>query len=199
MILRALTVLSLGSWQFVTAADAPPVPPPAHAEAAAASKPEAKPATEIVIDPAAVTYEDLPPDRGVEVPWAENPANADTDPFIAEEVASFKRLLATWRPASDPHIDRRIQACLSLAALADSCRTAYESEVGMVLLDQLQASVPKDLLAKALARVALAPATITITDKIDAFSLANEDHDDLRWRMVAYAKKMLGRLLHKLP
>ncbi len=197
MILRTLTVLSLGGWCIVTAAE--PVPAPTPAQAAASATPEIKPAAEPVINPAAVTYDNLPPDRGVEVPWAETPANAETDPFIAAEVASFKRILATWRPASDPNLDRRVQACLSLAALADSCRTPYESEAGAVLFDALQANVPKDLLAMAMARVALAPTTITITDKIDAFALANDDHDDLRWRMVAYAKKMLGRLLHKLP
>jgi hypothetical protein len=201
MNLRTLTLLSLCGWQIAIAADPPPAPSPAPTQAAVAAgtKQDAKPAAEPVIDPAAVTYEDLPPDRGVEVPWAETPATAESDPFVAEEVASFKRTLETWRPASDPNIDRRVQACLSLAALADSCRAAYESEAPVVLFDHLRATVPTELLEKALARVALAPATMTITDKIDAFSLGNDDHDDLRWRMVGYAKKMLGRLLHKLP
>ena len=176
MILRFLILLGLCGWLGLSAAEAP-----------------------LLIDPAAVTYEDLPPDRGMQVPWAENPATLDSEPYIATEVASFKRILVTWPPASDPSLDQRVQACLSLAALADSCRAAYETEAAAVLLDQLQATVPQEPLARALARVALAPATITITTHIDAFALANDDREDLRWRMVAYAKKMLGRLLHKLP
>jgi hypothetical protein len=182
MILRLLTLLGLCGWLALAAAEAPPpikAPPP--------------------IDPAAVTYDDLPPDRGMQVPWAENPATMDSEPYIATEVAAFKRILATWPPARDANIDQRVQACLSLAALADSCRAASETEAAAVLFDQLQATVAPELLAQALARVALAPATITITTRIDAFALANDDREDLRWRMVAYAKKMLGRLLHKLP
>lgn len=156
-------------------------------------------AAEPAIDPQAVTYTNLPEDSGIYTPWAEVPTSREIDPFVAEAVEAFRRQLATWPPAQAKDPTLVVESCLALAALLDAARHPAEFDAPALLLAHLQAHVPREVLIQALARAALRPELLTLLTEDATFQCRYTELQDLRDRMAIYARKMLGRVLGRLP
>ena len=148
-----------------------------------------------------VTFDHLPDDRGFEAPWAMNPVTAESDPALYAEISTFTQILASWPPAADADTDQCVTACASLAALADYLRTPYEADAPGIIFAHLQTRFPEPVLAAALAKMILHPEHTPIVLQAEAFGLAADPQIDasvIRDRAGIYARKMLGRLLHRL-
>lgn len=148
-----------------------------------------------------VTYDQLPDDSGFETPWAAMPITADRDPLLYGEVSSFTLTLAIWTPANNRDADQCVGACVSLAALADYLRTPYEAYAPAILLAHLQHHFSEPILAAALAKIVLHPEQAAIVLQAKDFGLTADPQIDagvIRERACIYARKMLGRLLHRL-
>jgi hypothetical protein len=156
-------------------------------------------AADPALDPQTVTYADLPEDSGTYTPWSETPATPETDPFAAEAVREFRRRLAVWAPAQAKDPRAAVEACLALTSLVDAARHPVEFDAPAILLTHLQARIPREALVAALTRVALRPGECMPLTEETAFEVAYPEVQDLRDRMAIYARKMLGRVLGRLP
>ena len=148
---------------------------------------------------AGITYEGMPDDRGIEAPFAKVLLTAADDPELAAATAEFKAKLAVWKPAQAVDEFQRLINLLSLLTLADLGRLTCESEAPPVVLGQLREAIPEPRLVQLLARCALTPGEMDPLLDIPEFDLREVDRELVRKRMAIYARKMLGRVLGKLP
>lgn len=148
---------------------------------------------------AGITYDGMPDDRGIESPFAKVLLTAADDPELAAATAEFRAKLAVWKPAQVTDEFQRLGNLLSLLALADLGRLTCESEAPLVVLDQLREAIPEPRLIQLLARCALTPGELEPLLDIPEFAVREVDRELVRKRMAIYARKMLGRVLGKLP
>lgn len=148
---------------------------------------------------AAISYEQLPDDRGVEAPFAFALATVHDDYQAAIAAGDFTTLLDAWAPATDPDTRHRVESLLALLALGDLCRKPYEAQAPLIVQQRLRAVIPSDRLQALLATVILESDTVTVPSEIAAFDLRGFDAAVVRQRMVVYATKLLGRLRGYLP
>jgi len=154
---------------------------------------------EPAIDPQAVTYTDLPEDAGTYTPWADTPTTRETDPFAVDAVEEFQRRLAAWAPAQAQDPQATVEACLALLSLIDAARHPAECDAPALVLAHLRRRFAPAVLQAALARVALQPQRLMPLTHEPTFDVAYDAVEDLRERMVIYARKMLGRMRGVLP
>ena len=148
---------------------------------------------------AAISYTGLPDDRGVEAPFAFSLATVKDDYQAAAACADFVILLDAWEPATDPDLKRRLDALLSVLALADLCRKPYESQAPLIVQQRLVAAIPTDRLQALLAGAILMPGRIDVLTDIPTFRMNGFDSVVVRQRAVIYATKIIGRLRGYLP
>jgi hypothetical protein len=148
---------------------------------------------------AGITYDGMPDDRGIEAPFAKVLLTAADDPELAAATAEFRTKLARWKPAQATDEFQRLGNLLSLLALADLGRLTCESEAPLVVLGQLREAIPEPRLSQLLARCILTPGEMEPLLDIPEFDVREVDREMVRKRMVIYARKMLGRVLGKLP
>ena len=148
---------------------------------------------------AGITYDGMPDDRGIEAPFAKVLLTAADDPELAAATAEFRAKLAAWKPAQATDEFQRLGNLLSLLSLADLGRLTCESEAPLVILGQLREAIPESRLIQLLARCALTPGEMDPLLDIPEFDLREVDRELVRKRMAIYARKMLGRMLGKLP
>lgn len=148
---------------------------------------------------AGITYDGMPDDRGIESPFAKVLLTSADDPELAAATAEFRTKLAAWKPAQAPDEFQRLGNLLSLLALADLGRLTCESEAPLVVLGQLRGSIPEPRLIQLLAHCVLTPGEMEPMLDIPEFDVREVDRELVRQRMSIYARKMLGRMLGKLP
>jgi hypothetical protein len=146
-----------------------------------------------------VTYDHLPDDLGTYTPWANTPTTVEKDPFTVAAVADFRRALTTWPPAQDHDPRHAVESCLALAALLDAARAPTECDAPPILFEHLTTRMARPDLIAALTHVALHPTAITPRTQDATFHVTWDDQQDLRERMGIYARKMLGRVMGRLP
>ena len=89
---------------------------------------------------------------------------------------------------------------MCVCAMADIGRSDFEGETAFVIFARLRESVPDDELARAAAWVALKPDEGKAVTTAPALNMENNLAEaDVRERAALYAKKLLGRVLGKLP
>lgn len=184
-----------------------------HAAAQEKSSPTPKPATAPATQPAksgepyewitqkdisAIDFEDVPPDQGFISPLAENLDNLDE--IGKKRMDDIQAALDDWAPGLDKSVAQRVRNWMSLCCIPDLGRAEFEAELPYTIFERLKAEVPADKLKKSLAWIILRPnegKVVTKCVEIDAVDPIEEDL--VRERHVFYAKKLLGRLLGKLP
>lgn len=202
--MRRLTFLAFvafaASWSL---ASDPPKPATTQATtqattAPAAKKPENSYAkiTQKEID--AIDFDDAPDDSGFITPLAENLDNLDDD--AKKRLDEWTGKLNDWAGAKEENLPQRVWNLLHVAALADLVHSEFEGETAYVVFDKLKSEVDKDVLIKACAWMVLKPGEGRAVTRIPELGWDDEnDEEPLRERASLYAKKLLGRLVGKLP
>jgi hypothetical protein len=147
---------------------------------------------------AEITYDDLPPDQGFVTPVAENLDNLDDD--SKKRLDEWIRKLDDWAGARDENIPQRVRNLLAVASLADLGRGEFEAETAHVIFEKLRSEIDKDVLIKSCAWIVLKPDDGTTPTKIPELGWEDDTEIELvKERVPLYAKKLLARLLDKLP
>lgn len=146
---------------------------------------------------AAITYEDCKDDSGRVAPLAKNLEHLQGDPRKRFDEWLVK--LEKW-DVLKAGTALKVRKMIGLCAFVDQIRGEFEAEVACVVFERLKRDVPKEQLIKASAWVALKPTdgeTLTTAPELGFEGKLPEEK--IRARSVLYAKKLLGRLLGKLP
>lgn len=146
-----------------------------------------------------ITYEDATDDRGYVGPVAPN-LDRLTDEQ-REKLDAFVAKLDEWKPGNEGPLGQRVRYLMNVAAMADIGRSEFEGETAYVIFQRLQEQVTdKDALTKAAAWVVLKPNEGKVVTSAPALGMENVIPEaDVRERSALYAKKLLGRVLGKLP
>ena len=146
----------------------------------------------------AITYEDAEIDRGFVTPLAEDLNHLDEESL--ERLEEIQAKFDQWLPGQENEIGQRVRNFMCLATLPDLGRAEFEAELPYVIFEHLKKEIPERQLKKTLAWVILKPKEGKAI--LDAKPLGIEgpaDEGPVRQRSAIYAKKLLGRLLGKLP
>lgn len=152
------------------------------------------------VDPrlASMSFDDCRGDDGYAAP-VRDPAALTGE--RAEAFARWSAALAAWPPGQDADPQRRTAALLDAAAMHDLGRNAFEGEAARAIFDRLRSSVPHDDLVRCCVR--LIDGTDGCATTVQAPELTGIDGafdaSKVRERAQVYAKKLLGRLLGRLP
>lgn len=145
-----------------------------------------------------ITYDDIQDDSGFITPLAENLDNLDDD--SKKRLDDWVAKLNDWPGSKEENVAQRVMNLLDVACLADMIHSEFEGETAYVIFDKLKSETDKEPLTKACAWIVLNP------DKGKAVLKAPElgwdedvNEDEIRERAAMYAKKLLGRLVGKLP
>jgi len=189
----------------VFAADAPKAttfPAATQATSKPAMSPEAKVRASInaitkkEID--AITYEHVDEDTGFILRSAASLVNLDTG--TKKRLDDWTAKLQDWSGAKDENVPQRVRNLMTVCALSDMIHGEFEREAPYVIFDMLKAEVDKDELIKVCAWMTLKPDEGRAITRIPELGWDDDvDEPSIRERSSLYAKKLLGRLLGKLP
>ncbi len=154
----------------------------------------APPATPPTLDLTGIDFTAVPEDRGVITPFAAAISDVGVDPYIIEQRQSLRLNLENLPAARQTDPKLLVSHLLCVAALADICRSSFEAEAPVMILELLKTRVPADTLTAILAGYARDAASITLITEVPALRYASSE-DQVRERANIYAIKMLGRLL----
>ena len=116
---------------------------------------------------------------------------------------NFNDALGDWPPGQVADVLQRLRNLLSICAIADVAEDQNESQIPFVVFDYLRGSIQKDQLIKALTWIILHDRDGTVLTNVKEIKELNIDaeigEEDVRMRSTIYAKKMLFRLLGKMP
>jgi hypothetical protein len=172
--------------------------PPKNKPTTAPAKPTEAWQTITDKDIASITFEDAQEDNGFVTPLAQDLSNLDDD--SKKELNNLADKMDNWVPGQEKDLAQQIRNWMCLCTFADLGRGLFEAEVPYVVFEKLKRDTPKEKLTKALAYIILKPDEGKL--ELKAPDLGFEDdapEADVRERHVIYAKKLLGRLVGKLP
>jgi len=145
-----------------------------------------------------ITYEDCELDNGFEIPFAASLENLADDQ--KERLDEWKKKFEDWKPAKEEKLGQRVRNIIALISIIDAGHGEFEAEAPYVVYEWMKMEIPKEKLIKAAAWVALKTKDgECIKTAPDMDMDAEIDEDEVRGRSSVYAKKILGRLLGKLP
>ena len=149
---------------------------------------------------AAITYDDCDDDDGVTFPFFANFERVGDSEDRKKSFEEWKDKLEKWDCKNEEKLGQKVRNFISLMALVDILQMEYEGETPKILFDRMKKEIPKAELIKAAAYVALKPDEGTVIDKCKDLDIEDGAAEDrVRERVGVYAKKVLGRLLGKLP
>jgi ABC-2 type transport system permease protein len=148
-----------------------------------------------------VDYDNLPSDLGNTTPFAPDLNSLDDDG--KKRMESFNDALGDWPPGQVSDVPQRIRNLLSICAIADVAEDQHEGQIPFVIFDYLRGNIQKDKLINALTWIILNEKEGTVLTNLKEYKNFGIDadigEDDVRSRSTIYAKKMLFRLLGKMP
>jgi hypothetical protein len=166
--------------------------------AAAAVKPEDawKQITKEQIE--SIKYDDIEDDAGFVTPLAADLDNLDDD--SKKRLEDWAGKLSDWSGAKEENTGQRVRNLLSVCCLADMIHSEFEGETALTIFDKLKSETDKEDLEKACAWIILKPNEGKCITKIPELGWDDEiEEEPIRERTWMYAKKLLGRLVGKLP
>ena len=191
---KAVPTATLGTMAAVIQTPTPmplPFPAPDSLPATAADWESITPA-----DLARITFDELPPDDSYIVPLAKGLDQLSGDD--KKRLNNFEDKLAYWPPGKGDDPVQRLRNLLSVCAVADLTQDPNEGEIAYAVLDEIQGDFAPDRLTKMTAWLILHPAEGTVMNNAGELGIDGEAvADQTRDRVVAYAKKLLLRLLGK--
>ncbi|HEV8606490.1 MAG TPA: hypothetical protein VGQ99_14040 [Tepidisphaeraceae bacterium] len=147
---------------------------------------------------ASITYEDAEVDSGFVTPLAQDLSNLDDD--SKKELDQFAEKLDNWVSGQEKDLVQQLRNWMCLCTFADLGRGLFEAEVPYVVFDRLKRDIPKEKLTRVLAYIILKPDEGKLVLKAPDLGFEEDAPEaDVRERHVIYAKKLLGRLVGKLP
>jgi hypothetical protein len=148
----------------------------------------------------AITYEDAAIDNGFVTPLAQDLAHLDGDDDRKNRYEDFVDKLSDWEPGREKALGQRVRNWMAVCTFGDLGRSEFEAEVPYAVFEKIKKDIPRDQLIKALAWVILKPNEGKTITKAPDLGVEDElDEEQVRLRSAIYAKKLLGRLLGKLP
>jgi hypothetical protein len=163
-------------------APAPPNPPTWQAVTAA--------------DADQITYDDLESDDSTVTPIGHSLNDLPED--VKGQMDDLAGELADWKPG---HVDdpvERVRNLLSVCAVPDILEDPNESNVPLVVFEQIKGSMPKEQLIKVLTWIALKPDEGTYLTALPELGFPGPLQKDIvRERAEAYGRKLLARVLGK--
>ena len=149
-------------------------------------------------DIARITYDDLPPDTGNVVPVAPSLDHLDDDG--KKLIEEFTTRLDTWEPGRAASLEQRVRNVLAVAAIADVLQNEHESDFPVVIFEHLKFDIEEDKLKKILAWIVYHPEGGKVIEEVPELGIEGKVFEEgVRERSEAYARKLLGRLVGKLP
>lgn len=148
----------------------------------------------------AITYDECDDDDGVTFPFFANFDRVGDSDDRKKSFADWKEKLDKWDCNNEEKTGQKVRNYISLMALVDILQMEFEGETPKILFDRMKKDFKKDELLKAVAYVALKPDEGTVIEKAKDLDIDDGAAEDrVRERVGVYAKKVLGRLLGKLP
>jgi len=145
-----------------------------------------------------LTYEDAEEDMGFVCPWAQSLDHLDDDQ--KKRLADWVTKLGDWEPGKVEDIGQRVKNFCCLMGLMDIVHGEWEGEGPIKIYEKLIQEVPMDKLKKAAAWAYMKPEAGEVLSTVKDLDIeADVDADFVRDRSALYAKKILGRLMNKLP
>ena len=202
-----IALLTAAVAPLTLAADAPKSATTAPAtQSAATTKPQMSPEAKVrasinsitkkQIDE--ITYEDVEEDTGIILPIANTLDDVDND--TRKRLDDFMAKVQDWPGAKDENVPQRVRNLMTVCALSDMIHGEFEREAPYMIFDMLKAEVDKDELIKVCAWMTLKPDEGRAITRIPELGWDDDvDEASVRERASLYAKKLLGRLLGKLP
>lgn len=146
----------------------------------------------------AITYEDVEEDTGFILPIAANLDDLDND--TKKRLDDWTAKLQDWSGSKDENVPQRVRNLMTVCALSDMIHGEFEREAPYVIFDKLKAEIDKDELIKVCAWMTLKPDEGRAITRVPELGWDDDvDEASVRERSSLYAKKLLGRLLGKLP
>jgi hypothetical protein len=168
------------------------------AAAAAPAKPENSYNAITQKDIDEIKFDDVEDDTGFITPLAADLDNLDND--SKKRLDDWTAKLSDWAGAKEENVPQRVRNLMSVCSLADMIHSEFEGETAYVIFDKLKSEVDKDQLIKACAWMVLKPNEGRCVTRIPELGWDEEvEEDGIRERSSMYAKKLLGRLVGKLP
>jgi hypothetical protein len=145
-----------------------------------------------------INYDDAQDDSGFITPLAADLDNLDND--SKKRLDDWTAKLNDWAGAKEENVPQRVRNLLSVCSLADMVHSEFEGETAYVIFEKLKSEIDKDQLIKACAWIVLKPDEGRCITRIPELGWDDEiEEDGIRERVSMYAKKLLGRLVGKLP
>jgi hypothetical protein len=146
----------------------------------------------------AITYEDVEEDTGFILPIAADLDNLDDD--TKKRLDDFMAKVHDWGGARDEFVPQRVRNLMTICALSDMIHGEFERELPYLIFDKVKAEVDKDELIKVCAWMTLKPEEGRAITRIPELGWDDDvDEASIRERASLYGKKLLGRLVGKLP
>lgn len=146
----------------------------------------------------AITYEDVEEDTGFILPLAADLDYLDDD--TKRRLDDWTAKVQDWPGSREEFTPQRVRNLMTVCALSDMIHGEFEREAPYVIFDMLKAEVDKEELTKICAWMALKPDEGRVITRIPELGWDDEvDEASVRERASLYAKKLLGRLVGKLP
>jgi ABC-type multidrug transport system permease subunit len=143
-----------------------------------------------------ITYDDLEADDSTVTPIGRSLDGLPED--VKGQMDDLAGKLGDWAPG---HVDdpvERVRNLLSVCAVPDVLEDPNESNVPLVVFEQIKASMPKEQLIKVLTWIALKPDEGTYLTALPELGFPGPLQQDIvRERAEAYGRKLLARVLGK--
>lgn len=149
---------------------------------------------------AAITYEDAMDDHSFVIPFAHDFSRNEDFPERKVDWQAFVDKVNAWAPGKVANEADKVRNLVNACVMQDICQGQFEGELALFVYTRITDQVPKDRLVRILASIILHPEqgeVIRTAPGLDADVGVGEDQ--IRQRMPIYAKKMLGRVLGKIP
>ncbi len=147
---------------------------------------------------ASISYDDLEPDQSAVTPVSPNLDNLTDE--AKKRMDTLATNLADWKGTLEDDPVQKVRNLLAVAGVPDVMQDPNEGEIPLIVFDRLKTTVPRDDLIKCLTYVALKPDEGTYPTGMAELGFdVTLPQEQVRERAVVYGKKLLGRLLGKLP
>jgi len=165
-----------------------------------AAKEEAKDPSEAItqkeID--SINYDNAAVDNGFVTPLAQDLSHLDDDRKL--RLDEFTDKFEDFKSGQEKQVGQLVRNWMAVCTYGDLGRSEFEAEVPYVVFEKLKKDIPREKLIKALAWVIVKPKEGTTVTKAPELGIEDElDENEVRARSAIYAKKLLGRLVGKLP
>ncbi|HXQ80604.1 MAG TPA: ABC transporter permease [Opitutaceae bacterium] len=142
-----------------------------------------------------ITYDDLPGDNEFATRLAPPLAGAG-----AEAMSGFAAALRAWAPGRDGDPAQCVRNLLSVASSADVTANTREAEIARVVFDLIRERYARGPLVRILAWIILHPDEGGVVARAPELGLERYPPESIiRERNALYAKKLMGRILGKIP